>query len=66
MLNKVFQKIVLLFMSKNMAEPVGPHMAKWWRVAFWISKAIRAQEHASAIAPTPTHAHTHTHTYVNM
>jgi hypothetical protein len=28
------------------------------RVAWWISKATRAQANASAHAPTPTHKHT--------
>ena len=42
-----------------------PQMAIWRRVAYWISKAARAQAHSRALHPHPhTHARTHTHKYV--
>ena len=49
-------------------------MTVWRRVAFWISKATRAQAHARACAPTHVHfrthppapTRTHTHTQANM
>jgi hypothetical protein len=44
-------------MSKNVVEPERPQVAIWrMRVECWISKATRAQAHASARAPTLTHA----------
>ena len=36
-------------------------MTIWWRVAWWISKATRAQAHARARALTRTHTQTRTH-----
>lgn len=34
-------------------------MAIWLHGAYWISKATRAEAHASALPPTPAHTHTH-------
>ena len=52
-------------MSKNLVQPERSQMTKWWRVAFWISKATRAQAHASIRSPTHTHTqNTHTHTQI--
>ena len=50
-------------MSKNVVEPSKLQMAIWRRIACWISKAIRAQEHARTHAPTITHPHPHKHTH---
>jgi hypothetical protein len=46
-----------------MVEPAMLQMAIWRRIACWISKATRAQEHARAHAPTITHPHPHKHTH---
>jgi hypothetical protein len=40
-------------------------MAIWRRVAWWISKATRAQACASDCAPPSPHPYTHTHTYTH-
>ena len=53
-------------MLKNMVQPERPQMAKWRRVACWISKATRAQVHARAHAPTHTYTRAHTHTYTEI
>jgi hypothetical protein len=42
-------------MSKNMLEPERSQMEIWRRVAWWISKATRAQAHVSDRALIPTH-----------
>jgi hypothetical protein len=49
-------------MLKNIVEPGMLQMAIWGRVACRISKATRAQGHASARAPTYTDTHTHRNT----
>ena len=54
-------------MSKNVVDPEGTQTIWRVRLAYSISKPIRAQAHARACAPTPiqqTHPHTHTHKYV--
>ena len=38
-------------------------MTIWRRLAYWISKATRAQAHAHACAPTATNTYTSTHAY---
>ena len=51
----LFPKIVpLMTTSKNLVESQRPQMATWRHVACRITKATRAQAHASARAPTPT------------
>jgi hypothetical protein len=47
-------------MWKNMVELEGPQTIWGLRVAYWMSKPTRAEEHSSACAPTHTHTHTHT------
>ena len=50
-------RAVYELMSKNVVEPERPQVAIWrMRVECWISKATRAQVHASARARTHTHA----------
>jgi hypothetical protein len=48
-------------MSNNIVEPEKTQMTIRGLVAYWISKAIRAQAHAST---TSTHACTHTRTRI--
>jgi hypothetical protein len=54
---------VYKIMQKNFVEPERPQMAMWRRFACWISKATRAQAHASAREPKSTCTSTHTHIY---
>ena len=52
-----------------MVEPERPQIAIWRRIASWISKATRAQEHAHAPTHIHKHAtrkHAHAHTQTNM
>jgi hypothetical protein len=83
---KSIEKIKTHFMFSNFVSKIVPFLREcgkiWWsqrsqkiwlmRVAWWISKATRAQAHASARAPThtpphpptlPPHKYTHTHTH---
>ena len=47
--------VVYEIMSKNVVEPESPQMTIWlMRVAGWISKTTRAQEHSDACARTRT------------
>ena len=46
-------------MSKNVVVPDRPQTIWRMRVAYWISKATRAQAHARARVPTPTYTHTY-------
>ena len=50
---------VYKIMSKNV-QPERLQKAIWRRFVYWISKATRAQEHASARAPTHMRALAHT------
>jgi hypothetical protein len=50
-------------MSKVLVASERPQMTIWRRVAYWISKAIRAQVYTSAPHSHP-HKHTHTHKYI--
>jgi hypothetical protein len=49
-------------MSKNTMDPDKLQLAIWRRFAFWISKATRAQAHASARVHTHTYSRARTHT----
>jgi hypothetical protein len=55
----IFKKnrAVYEIMSKNVVEPERPQITIWRRVAYWVSKATRAQTHITARASTPTSIH---------
>ena len=47
-------RVICEIISKSLVEPERPQMAIWRRVAWWITKATRAQAHVRPCVP-PSH-----------